>query len=109
MLADHTRFNPIKVDMFVRTIGEQGAKHAFQSAYKNSTTITLDLEKLEQIKDIPCLIIWRKKDAVIPSDHAHKFKDILKIKDKYAYMIEDAGHSPHAEKPAIVYEKVRYS
>jgi hypothetical protein len=50
----------MRADTFIGTIEEPGSRHAFDSAYKSSTTGSLDLEKLKQIKDIPCLIIWGK-------------------------------------------------
>lgn len=105
LLAERSRLLPIVVDMFISTIGEPGAKHAFQSAFKNSTTTTIDLKRLKQIEDIPCLIIWGQNDYLIPPDHSLKFKDILK--DAKIVMVNDAGHSPFLEKTAIVYEKLR--
>ncbi len=90
--------------MFIGTIGELEAKHAFESAYKN-ITVSLNFEKLEQIKDIPCLILWGENDKLIPPSHMDKFRDIFKVAKKF--IIDDAGHSPHAEKPAIVYEKIK--
>jgi pimeloyl-ACP methyl ester carboxylesterase len=104
LLAERSRLAPVRVDLFIGTIGESGAKHAFESAYQNSTTVSLDLKKLKQIKDIPCLIIWGEKDNLIPLDYLNKFENILNPKVE---MIRDAGHAPHAEKPSIVYEKIR--
>ena len=105
LLAERSRFVPIRADMFIGTIGEPGAKHAFESAYKNSTTVSIDLERLKQIKDVPCLIIWGKNDNLIPQNHADKFIDI--IKDAELFTVDDAGHSPFFEKPTIVYERLR--
>lgn len=105
MLADRSRFLPVKADMFISTIGEPWAKHAFQSAFRNSTTISLDLKKLKQIKDIPCLIIWGKNDELIYPSDADKFKEIFENNEKF--MVDNAGHSPHVEKPTIIYEKIR--
>lgn len=107
MLADRSRFLPVKADVFIDTIEKPGAKHSFQSAYKNSTTISLDLQKLKQIKDIPCLIIWGKNDTLIPPNHADIFKDSLNLKKEQVFMVEDAGHSPQFEKPTSAYEKIR--
>ena len=105
LLAERTRLLPLFVDIFISTIGEIGAKHAFYSAFKNSTTTTIDLKRLKQIEDVPCLIIWGQNDNLIPIDHLKKFKDILK--DAEVLTIQDAGHSPFVEKTAIVYEKLR--
>ena len=35
LLAERSRFSPVRADLFIGTIGESGAKHAFESAYKN--------------------------------------------------------------------------
>jgi pimeloyl-ACP methyl ester carboxylesterase len=105
LLAERSRLIPVYVDIFISTIGEQGAKHAFESAFKNSTSTQIDLKRLKQIENIPCLIIWGHNDYLIPSDHAAQFKDILK--NSKVIIVNDAGHSPFAEKTAIVYEKLK--
>lgn len=105
LLAERSLLLPLVTDIFIGTIGEPGAKHAFKSAYKNSTTISIDLERLKQIKDIPCLIIWGENDNLIPPSHADKFKEILK--GAQVIMVKYSGHSPFAEKAVIVYEKIR--
>ena len=104
LLAIPSRLLPIIVDIFISVIEKPGAKHAFESAFRNSTTTSLNLEKLKQIKNIPCLIIWGEKDNLIPIDHIHKFGQILK--DAELLVIDDAGHSPFIEKTAIVYQKL---
>jgi pimeloyl-ACP methyl ester carboxylesterase len=95
---------PIVIDLFISRIERPGAKHAFESAFRNSTTSSISLESLEKIKDLPCLIIWGEKDNVIPFECADKFRQILR--DAEVTKIEDAGHSPFVEKTAIVYQKI---
>jgi len=104
LLAIPSRLLPIIVDIFILVIQKPGAKHAFESAFRNSTTTSLNVEKLNQIKNIPCLIIWGNKDNLIPVDHMYKFGQILK--DAELSVIDDAGHSPFVEKTAIVYQKL---
>ena len=104
LLAIPSRLLPIIVDIFISVIEKPGAKHAFESAFINSTTTSINLEKLKQIKSIPCLIIWGEKDNLIPIDHIHKFGQILK--DAKLLVIDDAGHSPFIEKTAIVYQRL---
>lgn len=106
LLAQPFRLLPILVDLFVSVIEKPGAKHAFESAFRNSTTTPIDPERLGRIKGIPCLIIWGEKDNLIPSDHVNKFREILK--DAEIVIISDAGHSPFVEKTAIVYHKLLY-
>ena len=104
LLAVPSRLVPIIVDLFISVIEKPGAKHAFASAFRNSTTTTIDLERLKLIQDIPCLIIWGEKDNLIPVSHLNKFRQIL----KYAKLmvVADSGHSPFVEKTAIVYQRL---
>ena len=102
LLADRIRLLPIVVDIFVSIIDMPGAKHAFESAFENSTSTTLDLNTINAIKEIPCLIIWGEKDRLIPVIFAEKFREILE--NATILIIKDVGHSPFIEKPAIVYQ-----
>lgn len=104
LLAVPSRLLPVIVDIFILVIEKPGAKHAFESAFRNSTTTSINLERLKQIKDIPCLIIWGERDNLIPVDHINKFGQILK--DAKLMVIADAGHSPFVEKTAIVYQRL---
>lgn len=104
LLAVPSRLVPIIVDLCISVIEKPGAKHAFESAFRNSTTTTIDLERLKLIKDIPCLIIWGEKDNLIPVSHLNKFRKILK--DAKLMVVADAGHSPFVEKTAIVYQRL---
>ena len=102
LLADRIRLLPIVVDIFVSIIDMPGAKHAFESAFENSTSTTLDLNTINTIKEIPCVIIWGEKDRLIPVTFAEKFREILE--NATILIIKDAGHSPFIEKAAIVYQ-----
>jgi pimeloyl-ACP methyl ester carboxylesterase len=104
LLAVPSRLLPIIVDIFISVIEKPGAKHAFESAFRNSTTTSINLERLKQIKQIPCLIIWGEKDNLIPVEHINKFGQILT--DAKLMVIADSGHSPFVEKTAIVYQKL---
>jgi pimeloyl-ACP methyl ester carboxylesterase len=57
---------------------------------------------LKLIKDIPCLIIWGKKDNLIPLEYADKFEQ--ELPDAKCVRIEEAGHAPFVEKTTSVYE-----
>jgi pimeloyl-ACP methyl ester carboxylesterase len=96
---------PIVVDIFVQTIVKPGAKNAFVSAFNNSTKTTIGLDRLKQIQDLPCLIIWGKNDNLIPLEYANMFKNALPYA-KYEE-IDIAGHAPFVEKTASVHEKLR--
>ena len=105
LYARPSRLLPVLVDLFNYTIEKPGAKHAFESAFDNSTTTQLGSERLKQIEDIPCLIIWGENDKLIPIEYASMFTENLQ-RAKFE-KIEDAGHSPFVEKTALVYEKLR--
>jgi 2-hydroxy-6-oxonona-2,4-dienedioate hydrolase len=102
LLSQPWRVLPAVINTFIARINSPGAKYAFESAYKNSTTTQIDLSRLKSIEDIPTLIIWGKNDNLIPIEHIDLFKQVLK-KHKVE-KIEDAGHAPFAEKPAIICE-----
>jgi 2-hydroxy-6-oxonona-2,4-dienedioate hydrolase len=104
LMSQPFRLLPILIDMFISVIEKPGAKHAFESAFRNSTTTPINMERLERIKDLRCLIIWGEKDNLIPLEHIDRFRQILK--DAETIVIDDAGHSPFVEKTAIVYQKL---
>jgi 2-hydroxy-6-oxonona-2,4-dienedioate hydrolase len=93
---------PAVIHTFITMINSPGAKYPFESAYKSSTTTQIDLSRLKSIEDIPTLIIWGSDDNLIPTEHSNIFKQVFN-KCKLE-IIEDAGHAPFAEKPAITCE-----
>jgi pimeloyl-ACP methyl ester carboxylesterase len=93
---------PVLINTFITRINSPGAKYPFESAYRNSTTTQIDLSRLKSIEDIPTLIIWGKYDNLIPIEHSKPFKQVFK--NYRVEIIEDAGHTPFAEKPAIICE-----
>jgi pimeloyl-ACP methyl ester carboxylesterase len=93
---------PVVINNFITRISSPGAKYPFESAYQNSTTTQIDLSRLKSIEDIPTLIIWGKSDNLIPIEYSEPFKQVFK--NYRVEMIEDAGHAPFAEKPAITCE-----
>ena len=104
MVADPDRIPSILVDSFIQRINLPYAKHAFESALKNSTTTQIGIGRLEQIR-IPTLVIWGVHDKVIPLEHSKFFKD--SIVNSTLEIIDDAGHAPFAEKPTIVCKLLR--
>ena len=98
--------HPIVLASFMGTIEEPFAKHAFKSAFNDSTGNRLQREDLEKIKDIPCLILWGDSDNLIPLD-----KYSLELLDGFTNVkleiIPDSGHAPFVEKTASVYERIR--
>ena len=102
MVAQPWKVLPIIINIFITRINSPGAKYPFESAYRNSTTTQIDLSRLKSIEDIPTLIIWGKSDNLIPIEYSEPFKQVFK--NYRVEMIEDAGHAPFVEKPAIICE-----
>lgn len=61
-------------------------------------------DRLKDIK-VPTLIIWGRKDALIPAEFAERFA--RGIPGSRLAMIEDAGHLPQIEKPHAFSRAVR--
>lgn len=106
MVADPIRIADVLVDGFIYRINQPGAKHAFKSAFENSVYTQIGTDKLKQIGEskIPTMIIWGMKDNLIPIKY---FKIFEAISGSQTFLVEDAGHAPFAEKPAIISEILR--
>ena len=105
MVAVPTRIPSKLVEGFISRINLPNAKYAFKSTLANSTNTQIGLRRLKLISDIPTLILWGIEDRVIPLEHSRLFKEA--IKDSQIMIIQDAGHTPFAEKPALVCEILR--
>ena len=105
MVADPSRIPSQLVDGFIRRINMSNAKYAFESTLTNSATTQIGLNRLQQINNIPTLILWGIHDRVIPLEHSKFFKN--SITDSRLQVIDDAGHAPFAEKPDQVCELLR--
>lgn len=92
LFADPSRLLPIIVDIFISVIEKQGAIEAFESAFNNSTSATINLDQIKKIIDKNCLIIWGEKDNLIPVTFMDQFKKNLK--SAQTMVIRDSGHSP---------------
>ena len=101
MVAHPVRIPELLVDGFIYRMRQPGAKHAFKSAYENSVNTQIGIDRLRQIK-VPTLIIWGKRDKLIPIEYLRTFQE--SIDGSEVAIVEDAGHAPFAEKPAITCE-----
>jgi pimeloyl-ACP methyl ester carboxylesterase len=104
MYASPYRLLPILVNLFEYVIEKKGARQAFGSSFKNSTSSQIEPEGFKVIQDIQCLVLWGEKDNLIPVRYCDRFKEMLP-KAKYE-LIKDAGHAPFVEKPALFYQKL---
>jgi pimeloyl-ACP methyl ester carboxylesterase len=102
LVAQSWRVIPVLIDVFIDRINRPGAKQAFESAFFNSTGTQIGLHRLKKIQDVPTLIIWGKSDNLIPVEHSKLFEET--ISNTSLEIVEDAGHAPFVEKPAIVSE-----
>jgi pimeloyl-ACP methyl ester carboxylesterase len=105
MYAHPSRLLPIVIDLFNYAIEKPCARDAFESTFRNSTTTRVESDRLKQISNIPCLIIWGRKDNLIPLEYVKEFMNDLP--NAKLQIIEDSGHSPFVEKTALVYESIR--
>lgn len=102
LVADPIRIADALVDGFIYRITQPGAKRAFKSAFENSVYNQIGAGRLKQIggSKIPTLIIWGRHDNLIPLEYSKIFQEA--IEGSRVEIVEDAGHAPFAEKPAIV-------
>jgi len=102
MVAEPTRITSKLVEGFISRITLPNAKYSFKLSLANSANTQIGLTRLKLIGDIPTLILWGIEDRVIPLEHSRLFKEA--IKDSQIVKIQDAGHAPFTEKPALVCE-----
>ncbi|MGI0014472.1 MAG: alpha/beta fold hydrolase, partial [Nitrososphaera sp.] len=105
LVANPIRIPDFLVDAFIYRIGLPGAKEAFRLAYENSVNTQIGKKRLGKIAGIKTLIIWGKEDRLIPLKYLSLFKK--SINGSRVELVEDAGHAPFAEKPAVVFEIIR--
>jgi len=60
--------------------------------------VPFSTKKLQSIT-VPTLIIWGSDDPVIPIQHSEEF--VSSIKDCRFYIMDDCGHTPYVQNPAI--------
>jgi 2-hydroxy-6-oxonona-2,4-dienedioate hydrolase len=74
-----------------------GAKEAFLSALRGSARSPRLNRRLHKIK-ANTLLIWGKEDRIIPVKFIEPF---IKMKNCRLILLENSGHRPHVDKPAI--------
>ncbi|MEO9320919.1 MAG: alpha/beta fold hydrolase [Nitrososphaera sp.] len=105
LVANPVRIPDALVDGFIYRLGLQGAREAFVAAYDNSVSTQLGKQRLEQIAS-KTLLIWGSQDKLIPLEpYCNIFHQ--SIRDSRLVVIDDAGHAPFSEKPAVFCEVVK--
>ena len=105
LVAIPSRIPDILVDGFIYRMNLPGAKHAFKLAFENSVNTQIGNERLQKISGIPAMIMWGKEDKLIPLEYHSTFHRALH--NSTVEIIDDAGHAPFAEKPALTCELFR--
>lgn len=101
LVADPIRIPEILVDGFIYRMHQAGAKQAFKSAFDNSVNTQIGADRLKRV-GAPTLIMWGRRDMLIPLEYFRTFQE--SIAGSEVVIVEDAGHAPFAEKPAIACE-----
>jgi pimeloyl-ACP methyl ester carboxylesterase len=70
----------------------------------NGSYCNPQLEAALGVLSMPSLVIWGDQDRVVPPAHAELWRAALP--GAQVAVIPDAGHLPHAEKPALVADKL---
>jgi pimeloyl-ACP methyl ester carboxylesterase len=84
--------------MVYKRISMPGAKNAFASALKYSTTARrININRLKS----PTFVIWGKEDRIIPVRFILPF---IEMKNCRLCILENCGHRPHTEKPKVTNE-----
>lgn len=105
MLGNPMLLHPMLVDLFIKRISLAGAKYAFKSAFENSTKKYIEPSELQSIENIPTLIICGAADKLIPVAHSKRFNEVLR--HSQLQIVDNTGHAPFAEKPAMVFDIMR--
>ena len=102
MMSDSGTVDEFTVSDFVKRMSIPNAKLAFISSVLGIKNSKID-ESLQKIM-VPTLLVWGKKDRVIPIEHAKQF--VSSIRDCKFLELDDCGHLPHVEKPDIFSESI---
>jgi pimeloyl-ACP methyl ester carboxylesterase len=91
---------------------ERIADSARRSAFLKTARAVIDghgqkvsaLDRFGAMGDMPVLVLWGTRDAIIPADHAHRVKEV--DPDAELVMLEGIGHTPQLSQPAFVAEQI---
>ncbi len=101
--GDPTRITPDAVDVRNQYMHVRGTHDALISMSKSKREADVP-EKLNEVQ-VPTLIIWGRRDRVLPSAHAGRhYQAMPNVRLEW---IESAGHLPHEEQPAAVNELLK--
>ena len=91
---DPSRISDEILELRMKMYEKDEAKYAYKSTLNMSFNCEEFKRGLEKI-DKPTMIIWGAKDRLIPVRYAYEFNKL--IKRSKLVVIQNAGHTPHAE------------
>ena len=103
LYGDPTRLDDARVAMVHERMSGEGVGAAL---VKRLSQFTLPDPTPELARvTAPALVMWGRKDTMVPPDHAERFAAALKRVELKLY--DDLGHTPHDEAPARTLKDVR--
>lgn len=101
--GDPTRITQDSIELRQQMMRVRGTHDALISMSKSKRESDVP-HQLKQVT-VPTLIVWGRRDRVVPGFHADKhFRELPNARLEW---IETAGHLPHEEEPEIVNEMIR--
>lgn len=101
--SSHQDIDQRTIDGFVQRMSLPNAKMAFMSTVLGIRNSASMAERLARIS-VPTLIIWGKRDSLIPIKYAKDF--LSSIKNSQFIEMPNCGHAPHVEEPETFSEHV---
>jgi pimeloyl-ACP methyl ester carboxylesterase len=103
LYGDPSRLDDARVDMVRERMSGEGVGAALSQRLAQFTLPdpTPELARVTA----PALVMWGRKDTVVPPDHAERFAATLKRAELKLY--DDLGHTPQDEAPARTLKDVR--
>lgn len=95
-------FLPDQVMDRIGRLGDPVERHSFLATLRSVVDHTGQrvsaLEKLHLSNAVPVLIVWGRRDSIIPVAHGERAHELLESSTLVVF--DDAGHEPHRKDPA---------
>ncbi|MCX5980324.1 MAG: alpha/beta fold hydrolase [Nostocales cyanobacterium LacPavin_0920_SED1_MAG_38_18] len=94
------------IDILAGPPQDRGSARAFRALFKATTRVNFSpsIKKILPNLTIPMLLIWGKKDRVVPPKRANQF---VGYNEKLQLLyLEDVGHCPQDESPELVNQAI---
>jgi pimeloyl-ACP methyl ester carboxylesterase len=101
-LGRQPNFLPDQVMDRIGRLGDPVERHSFLATLRSVVDHTGQrvsaLEKLHLSNSVPVLIVWGRRDSIIPVSHGERAHELLESSTLVVF--DDAGHEPHRKDPA---------